>query len=145
MPSVCRGSVRVPSVWQMSLARSPSVFCSRESGSRGNRAAAARRWCAILCRQFQDGLPGDLQSLKGLLRGGELLGEPGDLLGQSFDGLVYEALPGPDLVQELSHRRLLLAGGASRQVGVAVRVRRRSVTSLMDQWIIATELAGRVS
>jgi hypothetical protein len=71
--------------------------------------------------------------------------EVGDLLTQSFDGLAHQPLPGLDLVEELSHRALPLAWGASRQVGVAVRVRRRRMTSLMDQWIIATELAGSVS
>jgi hypothetical protein len=35
--------------------------------------------------------------------------------------------------------------GGARQVGVEVRVRRRSMTSAMDQWIIAAELAGFVS
>ncbi|MFL5995692.1 MAG: hypothetical protein ACJ736_15525 [Streptomyces sp.] len=36
-------------------------------------------------------------------------------------------------------------GGRSRQVGVAVWVRRRSMTSVMDKWIQATELGGLVS
>lgn len=45
---------------------------------------------------------------------------------------------------------LLLGGdgcqaGGSRQVKVAVRVRRRSMTSVMDQWTHATELAGLAS
>lgn len=36
-------------------------------------------------------------------------------------------------------------GGGSRQVKVAARVSRRSITSVMDQWIAATELAGFAS
>ncbi|MFF2517425.1 hypothetical protein [Streptomyces sp. NPDC058086] len=74
-------------------------------------------------------------------------GELGDLLAQPFDGLTHQLLPGLDLVQDLSHRHrpLPLAWTASRQVGVAVRGRRRSLTSVMDQWITATELTGRLS
>ena len=35
--------------------------------------------------------------------------------------------------------------GGARQVGVEVWVRRRSMTSVMDQWIIAAELVVFVS
>ncbi|MGW1761673.1 hypothetical protein [Streptomyces mirabilis] len=72
-------------------------------------------------------------------------GEFSDLVAQPLGGLAHQPLPGLDLVQELSHRPLPLAWDALRKVGVAVGVRRRSMTSVMDQWIIATELTGRVS
>jgi hypothetical protein len=89
------------------------------------------RWSAVLGGQFQHGLAGGLQPFQGALGGGEMFGEFGDLLTQPFDGLAHQPLPGLDLVPELPHRPLPLAWGASRQVGVAVRVRRRSMTSLI--------------
>ncbi|EME98033.1 hypothetical protein J7W19_06525 [Streptomyces mobaraensis NBRC 13819 = DSM 40847] len=89
------------------------------------------RWGAVLGSQFQHGLAGGLQPFQGALGGGKLPGELGDLLPQPFDGPAHQPLPGLDLVQKLSHCPLPLAWDTSRQVGLAVRVRRRSMTSGM--------------